>query len=143
MTRAEEIAIEWECARLINRYALLNDGGKWEALVALYAKDGLMTRPTAPDDPIVGHEALLAAFTARPPRASRHVCANIVVEVESATEARAESVIALYTGSDPGDGGLPVLDGAPLIGTYRDRFRLTDDGWRFAERRGALDFRKA
>ena len=69
MTRAEEIAIEWECARLINRYALLNDAGRWDELVALYAEDGLMTRPTAPDAPIVGREALLAAFTARPPRA--------------------------------------------------------------------------
>lgn len=142
MTRAEEIAIEWECARLINRYALLNDAGKWEELVALYAGDGLMTRPTAPDAPITGREALLAAFTARPPRASRHLVTNIVVTVESANEARAESVIALYTGSGGGGDALPALDGAPLIGSYRDRFTLTPEGWRFAERRGSLDFRK-
>lgn len=143
MNRADMLAIEWECTRLINLYALLNDEARWEEVVALYAEDGLMTRPTAPDAPIVGRAALLEAFTARPPRASRHVCSNIVVTVEGPAEASAESVILLFTGSDPGDGGLPVRDPAgPLVGTYRDRFRLTEEGWRFAERRGALSFRR-
>jgi hypothetical protein len=142
MVREDLIAIEWECTRLINLYALLTDEARWEDIVALYAEEGLMTRPTAPNDPIVGHEALLAAFTARPPRISRHVCANIVITVESATEACGESVILLYTGSPAEDGGLPLCDGPPLIGTYKDRFRLTDKGWRFSERRGGLDFRK-
>jgi hypothetical protein len=87
-----------------------------------------MTRPTAPDAPIVGREALLAAFLARPPRTSQHVVGNIVVEVESETEASAKSVILLFTGKE----------GPPLIGTYRDRFVRTDEGWRFSERRGAL-----
>jgi hypothetical protein len=143
MDRADLIAIEWECTRLINLYALLTDEARWEEVVALYAEDGLMTRPTAPNEPIIGHDALLAAFTARPPRASRHVVSNIVVTVESATEASAESVILLFMGEAAEDGGLPVRDPTgPLVGSYRDRFRKTDDGWRFAERRGALDFRK-
>jgi hypothetical protein len=37
-------------------------------------------------------------------------------------------VILLFTGKE----------GPPLIGSYRDRFVLTPDGWRFSERRGAL-----
>lgn len=136
-------AIEWECARLINLYANLNDAGRWEEVAALYAADGLMTRPTAPDAPIVGREALLASFLARPPRASRHVVGNIVVEVESETSASAYSVILLFTGAAGEDGGLPVKDeGGPLVGDYRDRFVLTGDGWRFSERRGGLVFRK-
>lgn len=143
MDRGDLIAIEWECARLINLYARLTDEARWADVVALYTEDGLMTRPTAPDTPIVGHEALLAAFTARPPRISRHICANIVVTVENAREASAESAILLFTGSPAEDGGPPVPDGAPLVGTYADSFRLTDRGWRFAERRGALTFRKA
>ena len=142
MTDEERRAIEWECARLINLYANLNDEGRWGEVAALYAEDGLMTRPTAPDTPIVGREALLAAFRARPPRASRHVCANIVVDVESEARASAFSVILLFTGSLDPDGGLPVRDeGPPLVGTFRDRFVLTDEGWRFSERRGGLSFR--
>jgi hypothetical protein len=142
MTPDERRAVEWECTRLINLYANLNDHGRWHEVAALYAPDGLMTRPTAPDQPIVGRDALLASFLARPPRASRHVCANIVVEVESDTEASAYSVILLFTGKTAEDGGPPTRDpGAGLVGEYRDRFVRTDEGWRFAERRGSLSFR--
>lgn len=130
MTEDERRAIEWECTRLINLYANLNDQARWEEVAALYSDDGLMTRPTAPDAPIVGRAALLESFRARPARISQHVCANIVVEVESETAASAYSVILLFTSKD----------GAPLIGSYRDRFVRTAEGWRFAERRGGLTF---
>lgn len=122
-------AIEWECTRLINLYANLNDAARWPEVAELYAEDGLMTRPTAPDAPVVGRAAILAAFTARPPRTTRHICANIVIDVESATAARGRSAMLLFTGGP-----------APLVGGFADRFVLTMDGWRFAERRGSLDF---
>jgi len=128
MTDDERRAIEWECTRLINLYANLNDEARWEEAVALYAEDGLMTRPTAPDTPVVGREALLAAFLSRPPRTSQHVVGNIVVDVESEDAASAKSAILLFTSKD----------GPPLVGTYRDRFVRTEEGWRFSERRGAL-----
>jgi len=144
MTPEQRRAIEWECTRLINHYANLNDQGRWEDVAALYAEDGLMTRPTAPDDPVVGRAALLASFLARPPRASRHICANIVVTVESPTAASAYSVILLFTGKIDPEGGLPVRDdGPPLVGEFHDRFVLTEEGWRFSERRGTLSFRSA
>lgn len=122
-------AIEWECARLINRYANLNDAARWAEAAALYAEDGIMTRPSAPDVAIVGRAAILAAFTARPPRTTRHVCANIVIDAESETAARGTSAMLLFTGAP-----------APLVGGFADRFALTAEGWRFAERRGTLDF---
>lgn len=130
MTGDERRAIEWECTRLINLYANLNDQARWEEAAALYSEDGLMTRPTAPDAPIVGREALLASFLARPPRTSQHVCANIVIDVESETEARGYSAILLFASKD----------GPPLVGTYNDRFVKTGEGWRFSERRGGLTF---
>ena len=144
MTDDERRAIEWECARLINLYANLNDEARWEEAAALYAEDGLMTRPTAPDAPVVGRKALLESFLARPPRASRHVCANIVVDVESTTAASAFSVILLFTGTADAAGGPATRDeGPPLVGTYGDRFVLTGEGWRFAERHGGLTFKPA
>ena len=142
MTPGERFQIEWVCERLIRRYANLTDAHDWPAIIDLYTEDGLMTRPTAPDSPIVGKAALLEAFQARPPRVSQHVCANIVVDVESASDAAAYSVILLYFGQSVEDGGLPARDEkGPLIGSYRDRFKLTNEGWRFSERRGALTFR--
>ena len=128
MTDDERRAIEWECTRLINLYANLNDEARWAEAAALYAEDGLMTRPTAPDAPIVGRAALLAAFIGRPARTSQHIVGNIIVDVESEDAASAKSVILLFTSKE----------GPPLIGTYRDRFVRTHEGWRFSERRGAL-----
>lgn len=142
MTPDERRAVEFECTRLINHYANLTDAHDWEGVVSLYTSDGLMTRPTAPDAPIVGKGALMDAFTARPPRISRHVCANVVVDVASETEASAFSVILLFTGTASDDGGLPIKgEGAPMVGTYQDKVKKTTEGWRFAERRGALCFR--
>jgi hypothetical protein len=142
MTPEERRAAEWDCTRLINLYANLNDQGRWHDVAALYAADGLMTRPTAPDAPIVGRETILASFLSRPARATKHICANIVVEVESETEASAISNILLFAGTNAEDGGLPIRnDGPPLVGEYRDRFVKTTEGWRFAERRGTLSFR--
>jgi hypothetical protein len=122
-------AVEADCARLIALYANLNDEARWEEVVALYAEDGVMVRPTAPNAPVAGREAILEAFKARPPRTTRHICSNVVIDVESDTTARGTSAMLLFTD-----------EAAPLVGSFHDRFVLTDDGWRFAERRGSLIF---
>ena len=129
MTADERRAAEADCARLVALYANLNDEARWDEVAALYAEDGVMYRPTAPDAGIAGREAILAAFKARPPRKTRHVCSNVVIDVESPTTARGTSAMLLFTG-----------EGAPLVGSFHDRFVLTGDGWRFAERRGSLTF---
>jgi hypothetical protein len=131
LTTDERRAIEWDCARLINLYAALNDEGRWPELAALYAEDGSMTRPTAPDVPIVGRSAILAAFESRPRRTTRHICSNIVVTALGRDDAIATSAMLLFT----------AADAAPLVGGFADRFRrVPGEGWRFAERRGSLTF---
>jgi ketosteroid isomerase-like protein len=121
---------ERACERLILNYAARNDAGDWDGVAALYTEDGRMSRPTAPDAFIEGRAAILAAFKARPARTTRHICANIRVVVESEDYATASSQILLFTAA-----GQP-----PLVGSYADRFSHTPEGWRFAERRGSLDF---
>jgi hypothetical protein len=132
MTDLERLIAERDCERLILDYAAFNDASDWEAVAALYTLAGRMSRPTAPDVFIEGREAILAAFQARPPRATRHICANIRVTAESETRATATSQILLFTAAD-------VL---PLVGSYADAFVRTADGWYFAERRGSLDFQQ-
>ncbi|GAA5049356.1 nuclear transport factor 2 family protein [Erythrobacter westpacificensis] len=139
MTEEQRRAIEADVTRLIHQYVWANDAQDWERCAALYTEDAVFRRPSG-GDPVVGREAILASFTARPPRAQRHVMANALVDVVSDTEARAKSVIVLYMG-DAAEEGLPVQDPkSPLIGTFEDRVVLTGDGWRFAERTGGLDF---
>ena len=142
MTEGERRAIEADCERLIKRYVNLNDAQDWPAVAALYTEDARMGRPSQPGTFVEGRAAILAAFEARPPRAQRHVIANVVVEVADADHARAFSVIVLYMGDAQEGGGLPVQDPkSPLIGTFTDRLVRSRDGWRFAERVGGLDFR--
>jgi hypothetical protein len=51
-------------------------------------------------------------------------------------------VIVLYQGEPAAAGELPAMSAdSPLVGTFRDLIVLTEDGWRFAERIGGLDFR--
>ena len=130
MTEEERRAIEADCERLIKRYVNLNDVQDWPAVAALYTEDARFARPSQPGVFVEGREAILASFLARPPRAQRHVVANVVVDAEDADHARAFSVIVLYQG-----------EAAPLVGTYTDRLVRTPEGWRFAERVGGLDFR--
>lgn len=129
MTELDRLIAEREIERMIVDYAAANDAADWGRVAAMYAEDGRMNRPTAPEDFVTGREAILAAFEARPPRTSRHVVANIRVDV-AGEEATATSQILLFTAA-----GQP-----PLVGTYQDRLIRTPEGWRFAERRGSLDF---
>src|SRR5436190_18532845 len=110
-------------------YAAANDTGDWKTVAAMYADNGRMSRPTAPDDFIVGRETILTAFRSRPARTSRHIVANIRVEV-AGDSATATSQIMLFTAA-----GQP-----PIVGSYHDKLVRTGDGWRFNERRGSLDF---
>ncbi len=131
MTPLDRLLAEHAIARMIIDYAALNDAGDWAAVADLYVEDGRMSRPTAPDDFTEGRAAILSAFLSRPERKSRHVCANIRVDVaDDGLNATAESQILLFLAKGQ----------APLVGGYRDQLVHTPDGWRFAERRGSLDF---
>lgn len=142
MSPDERRAIEQDCERLIKLYVNLNDAQDWPAVADLYTEHARFARPSKPGEFIHGREAILASFLARPPRTQRHVIANIVVDVEGPAIARAFSVIVLYQGDPAGPGQLPAMNAdSPLVGTFRDLIVLTEDGWRFAERVGGLDFK--
>jgi 3-phenylpropionate/cinnamic acid dioxygenase small subunit len=130
MDAVNRLIAEQACERLIVDYAALVDAADWDAVAALYLADGRMSRPTAPDDFIEGRDAILASLLARPPRKTRHICANIRITLESAARATAQSQILLFTGADQ----------HPLVGSYADILANEGDGWRFRERRGSLDF---
>ena len=130
MDAVDRLIAERACERLIIDYAALVDAARWDAVTALYSTNGRMSRPTAPDDFTEGRDAILAAFLARPPRKTRHICANILVTLENAKRATAQSQILLFTGPEQ----------HPLVGSYADILANEGDGWSFLERRGSLDF---
>lgn len=128
----ERWAIEQAIVKQIHRFAQANDAHDHDALAAMFTQDGAFARPTAPDSPVCGRGAIRAFFRDRPARRTRHVMANIVVNVLSPVEARARSYVVLYSG----ERGENVL-----VGDFEDELRLEPDGlWRFSRRSGSLAF---
>lgn len=136
MTPIDRLVAEQEIARLITRFALLNDAGDWDAVAATFVEDGRFVRP-AGGDPVVGRAAIHASFASRPPRVSRHLITNIIVDVNSPDEATSRCAMLLYTAP----AGETVATSPALIGGFRDRLVREADGWCFAERVGFLDLR--
>lgn len=136
---AERLAIIQECNQLLARFALANDARDADTLAEMFVEDGIFIRPTKPDQPYAGREVIREAFRAKPAAlVTRHVVANTVVDVVSASEARAQSYLLLYT-APATETGLPKADAKQLFGAFDDRIVRDSDGvWKFRERRGSL-----
>ena len=140
LTQEQRMLIEWQCAQLVHRFAMLNDNNDYEALAACFTEDGIMARPTMPDQPMHGRQTILEQFRKRPIRTIRHMMANVHVQAESAERATGRVYMILYAGppAAEGDAGPPLTDQAPMIGQFKDVFAKVGDDWLFAERRGSL-----
>lgn len=135
MTTLDRLVAEQAIMRLVIRYAQLVDDGDFHRVVEMFTPDGRLVRPSG-GEAVVGRDALLAAFLARPPRVARHVVSNILVELGSCHSATCSSTIMLFTaasGESP-----PAATRPALLGSFEDRLVHTPDGWRFAERVGAM-----
>src|SRR5688572_29475890 len=100
MNLQETQSIELACSKLCNQFAVFNDAGKHEDLVALFIEDGRYARPTDPDNYLSGHAAILAAFKARPTdKITRHLITNIVVNVTGAKTAQGLCYVTLFSGN--------------------------------------------
>ena len=131
--------IERTCTRLVLDAADRTDRQDYPGLAELFHENGRLYRPTAPQQPLEGREAILAAYRQRPgSRVTRHFCSNIRVTVESAGYARVHCYVQVFAANteQPADGpfGLP-LDGRVMIGEFDDVCVADNGEWRFAERR--------
>jgi hypothetical protein len=133
--------IELACSKLCNQFAVFNDAGNHEDLVALFTEDGRYARPTDPENFVTGHTAILAAFKARPrDKVTRHLITNIVVNVTGAKTAQGLCYVTLFTGStsSPAEKFGFKANPSVLIGEYHDQFVLIESGWKFSQRVGRL-----
>ncbi len=130
----ERMLIEWECSKVVHRYNLLNDAGRFEEAAALFAEDGSYLTPVTPE-PVVGRAAILAMLKQRPAGTFRHFVTNLVIDVESGTEARGWSYLIVVASSEP-DPLKAVADSPAFTGEIDEHFILTPEGWRFGDRRG-------
>ena len=125
-------------------YADAVDTQEYARLRDIFVEDAAFTRPANPQELIHGVENIVAMFESRPRnRLTQHIVSNIRVRVESADRAVGTCRVLLFT-SDVSDPGAPDFgrkaSARQLIGTYKDRYVRTKNGWRFAERRGTISF---
>lgn len=137
MNATETTIIEWACEKLCRRYNIHSDLSDFKALGALFTEDALFVRPTMPDVEFKGRTGIVAAFNKRPPITVQHQINNCIVEVLSPTEATGICMLSFLMASGT-DQPLPRIGGPIHFGEFRDRFVLTADGWKFAERRGRM-----
>ena len=137
MNATERMALEWACEKLCRQYNIYSDLSDYDRLSALFTDDALFIRPTMPDVEIRTRAEILAAFRKRPPITVQHQINNCLIDVQSPTEATGICVLAFLMA--PGkDEALPRVGGPIHFGEFRDRFVLTNEGWKFAERRGRM-----
>jgi SnoaL-like domain len=133
---------ERACERLIVQYCRFVDFGEASRIAELFTEDG---RWEGVELTLSGREAIRDWFTRREGlarRVSRHVCTNLAIDVASEDEASGLCYMINYR-HDRRDGELtlPVPVEVPkFVGELHDRFRRTDEGWRFSRRRVELSF---
>jgi hypothetical protein len=139
MTEAEVERIERACTDLSVAYARAIDFRDYQALVLLFADDGILDVGRR----LEGRRAIWDSLTRRPDELrSRHVISNVFIDALSEREARGISYLTLYRhhGEESLRGAPVPLRGPAAVGHYEDRFVLTEAGWRFQSRRLHLAF---
>ena len=132
---------EYECRLLVHRYVEAVDAQDYERLRGLLTADAVLMRPSDPERPVVGVEAIIAMMQARPRTPlGYHLVTNLIIEFDSPEQARGSCRLLLYladaAGADVPGRGRQVA--AMRVGGYTDRFVRTAQGWRICERRGSM-----
>lgn len=130
--------IEHACSRLVLDAAHFADSRQFRRLAELFVEQGVLYRPTTPEQPLIGREAIFASYNARPAqRLTRHLCTNLRVDIESETRARVHCYAQVFgadSAQDKGDLLGAPLDGRMMIGEFDDLCVLEQGRWLIAER---------
>jgi len=134
LSTLQRLEIREACERLALDYSFLADAGRMDEWAQLFAEDG---------------ELVLFGQTHRGPAAIRaavgagrgpdfltvHAITNHRIDVLGADTAEATVYIIVFTGERTKGGPAAPASIAPaMVGTYRDAYRRTPGGWKFARR---------
>lgn len=135
MTRALDLSaaarrdIAEACERLSLDYAHFADSGRMDDWADLFADDGelhLFGRVQK------GRQAIRDAVTGGGETATLHCVSNVRIDVVSKDEASGTAYVAAFVKAKDAATSSVVVPAA--VGVYRDRYRRTANGWRFAQR---------
>jgi hypothetical protein len=140
MDQDERLRIELACQRLVTLYCHYVDHGHAARIAELFTEDGVWHSPEITMD---GLEQIRKGFTLRQERRermSRHVCNNVLIDVIDSDHAQGCVYLTLYRFDGDPDRKISPLEGASLVGEYRDEFRRTPAGWCFSRREIHVSF---
>jgi uncharacterized protein (TIGR02246 family) len=130
MTEMNALAAELEIRNLVARVAQLADDGDLDEYMRCYTKDAVWAFPGTTRE---GHDAIRQGVVERragghqgPGSNTMHVVASTSVELMGETATANSSF--LFIADTLGARELQT------VGRYRDRFVITDDGWKIAHR---------
>jgi len=130
----QRLEIQEACARLALDYCYLADSARHDEWSQLFAEDGEMellgqvSKGPAAIRAAVGKGAAAAMATA-------HAITNHRVDVLGPNDAEGAAYVIVFAGQRT-DGAPPAASPiSPIVvGIYRDRYRRTEQGWKFARR---------
>jgi len=143
MDETARLLAERACERLVTQYCHLVDHGEAARVAELFTEDGVWV---SPEITMTGREAVARGFARRqanPARMSRHVCANVLIDVADADHASGVCYLTLYRHDGAPDRATSPSDVPAIVGEYRDAFARTKDGWRFRRREIVVSFIRA
>jgi hypothetical protein len=145
LSTAERVEIERACERLVYEYSRALDLGDMSGAADLFAANGSMARPMAPDQLIQGRETIRASLLTRPKTLlTKHLATNVMIDVETRDAARGISYLTMIATTPPGETAPPFVSQGPIyFGEFRDRFVRELGVWRFLERRGSIQMKFA
>ena len=141
MEISQRQSIEWECLKLCNAFGFHLDQCDFKSLGNLFLPDGVWTRN---DHDLCGPLQISEQLSKDGPKKSgpdlrmgMHLVTNFVPHEVGAEQVNSTCYALVFSSRDPGE-GVKRFDPMSNIQTilYYDCFKKTDQGWRFASRRG-------
>lgn len=140
MDRMTRSMIQMECQQLLNRVTNLIDNCRWDELVDHYTDDGVLFRPSDPNNGLAGKTAILESFKARPHKVTCHALVNTEMDIIDENNVVAYSRVWLSNGPAV-EGGIANSEGPILIGSFIDTLTFHNDRWLIKQRKGSIELK--
>ena len=132
LSALQRLEIEQACGRLALDYCFLADSARMDEWSHLFAEDAEMRLFGQVHK---GRTAIRAAVGAEPGAVTAHAITNHRIDVLGPDEAEGAAYVIVFAGQSKDGAPAAAPQISPMIvGVYRDRYRRTGNGWRFASR---------
>jgi lactoylglutathione lyase len=134
LSALQRLEVEQACTRLALDYSLLADSARMDEWSELFAEDGEMHLFGQVYKGPAGIRAAVGAG-AEPGAVTAHAITNHRIDVLGPDEAEGVAYVIVFAGQrkDGAPASAPQISPV-IVGAYRDRYRRTEKGWKFASR---------